>query len=565
MTGGKNTMNTKNRIKAFLTAAVMAAAPLAMNIPSASAEDYIVENGQVLTLFGDVNFDGSVGISDAVQLKRYLLGQIDELGNVKNADLLADGVIDAFDMVYLRKQLVGAKKPAGTKLGVKVVDMMTGETLENAEISLNEMNGNILYPIGDKISTYGEDINYYGLPDDKDYQYFITVEGLPEGYSESYKKWDHVVTLTVPAGTEEKDIVIRVCADNAVNNVKITQMDWCQGKEYVGYGNFNVTDTEGNYYYQRNYWGEMALPDGDYHADFNLFGESVAFIDQSGDFAEMIKGYYPDADIKDCSQGIDFSVVNGKPDRDLFIDLGPVDGMSNSINVNCFDSSTGLPLEGVELSLVEASDSYAKTVSWTSDGTTKVFDDLYRTGQYAYDIHVDKVPEGYTAVRTEDWAYFPYVRNFSTDINFYFSPVEGEKDLSFSVMTWPDKQPYTGDTTFSILNADKMDNMVLSGIKSGEKFALKDGDYLITANKYDDADPYCGISVWSELGEELAAEEPGLFDKVFRSDMAMFTVKNGKIEKDIVLYVGEKDKAMAQYEKDLISGEEEIPEEKEES
>ena len=185
MTGGKNTMNTKNRIKAFITAAVMAAAPLAMNIPSASAEDYIVENGQVLTLFGDVNFDGSVGISDAVQLKRYLLGQIDELGNVKNADLLADGVIDAFDMVYLRKQLVGAKKPAGTKLGVKVVDMMTGETLENAEISLNEMNGNILYPIGDKISTYGEDINYYGLPDDKDYQYFITVEGLPEGYSES--------------------------------------------------------------------------------------------------------------------------------------------------------------------------------------------------------------------------------------------------------------------------------------------------------------------------------------------------------------------------------------------
>ena len=47
--------------------------------------------------------------------------------------------------------------------------------------------------------------------------------------------------------------------------------------------------------------------------------------------------------------------------------------------------------------------------------------------------------------------------------------------------------------------------------------------------------------------------------------MAIFTVKNGKIDKDIILYVGEKDKAMTQYEKDLIAGVEEIPEKKEEA
>ena len=87
-------MDVKKQIKAFIMAAVMAAAPAAMNISSASAEDYIVENAQVLTLFGDVNFDGNIGISDAVQLNRYLLGHISELGNIKNADLVADGVID---------------------------------------------------------------------------------------------------------------------------------------------------------------------------------------------------------------------------------------------------------------------------------------------------------------------------------------------------------------------------------------------------------------------------------------------------------------------------------------
>ena len=207
-------MNTKNRISAFITAAVMAAAPMAMNIPAASAEDYVVENGQVLTLFGDVNFDGDVGISDAVQLNRYLLGHIGELGNIKNADLLADGVIDVFDMVYLRKQLVGEQKPAGTKLSIKVVDMMTGEPLENASVELSELNNDYLYTIGGQVSTNGEDLNYYGLPDDKDYQYFVHVTDLPEGYDEPYKNWDQVVEFDMPAGTAEKELVIRVAADN---------------------------------------------------------------------------------------------------------------------------------------------------------------------------------------------------------------------------------------------------------------------------------------------------------------------------------------------------------------
>ena len=382
-------MDIKKQISALITAAVMAAAPMAVNLSYASAEDYIVENAQVLTLFGDVNFDGSVGISDAVQLNRYLLGRINELGNIKNADLLADGVIDIFDMVYLRKQLVAENKPAGTKLSVKVVDMMSGEPLDNADIWLSEMNGDCLYDIGDTISTGGEDVNYYGLPDDKAYKYFLTVENLPKGYGGGYGTWDHVVIFDVEAGTAEKELVVRVAADDAEKNVKFTHMDWCQGRENIGYGNLFITDKEGNYYYQRQYTGEMALPDGDYHADFNFFDYPVAFVEPDSDFAKSLMENYPDAEFEELSKGIDFSVVNGKPDRDLFLNFGPLEDSGNTINVNCYDSLTGMPLEGVELSLIEAPYSYAKKTSWTSDGTTKVFTDLYRTGYDCYKVVVE--------------------------------------------------------------------------------------------------------------------------------------------------------------------------------
>lgn len=539
-------MDIRNRIKALLMAAVMAAAPLAMNISSASAEDYIVENAQVLTLFGDVNFDGNVGISDAVQLNRYLLGRIGELGNIKNADLLADGVIDVYDMVYLRKQLVSEVKPAGTQLSIKVVDMMSGEPLD-ADICLNEMVENYLYNIGDDISTNGEEINYYGLPDDKDYKYFLTVNGLPKGYDTAYKTWDQVVIFDIEAGTAEKELIVRVAADDTENNVKFTHMDWCQGRENIGYGNLTITDKDGNYYYQRQYTGEMALPDGDYHAEFNFFDYPVAFVDPDSDFAAMVKENYPDAQFENLSNGIDFSVVNGKPDRELFLNFGPLENSGNTINVNCFDSITGKPIEGVKLSLIEAPYSYAKKTSWTSDGTTKVFTDLYRTGYDCYKVVVDEVPEGYIKSSRDQGVGFGYAYNYSTVFDFYFTPYEGEKNLSFNVLTWPDKQPYTGDCTYTVMQGN---SVVLSGIKSGELFGIKDGEYMLYAESYGD-EPYCGAWINSELGQELAEETDVFADgAAFKSDMAKFTVKDGKIDKVITLYVGDKDKGMAEFEKE---------------
>ena len=553
-------MDIKNQVKAFMTAVVMAAAPMAMNISSASAEDYIVENAEVLTLFGDVNFDGNVGISDAVQLNRYLLGKISELGNVRNADLLADGVIDIYDMVYLRKQLVADNKPAGTKLSVKVVDMMSGEPLESADIELSEMNGNYLYEIGGAVSTNGEDVNYYGLPDDKAYKYFLTVNELPKGYDLAYKTWDQVVIFDIEAGTAEKELVVRVAADDAEKNVKFTHMDWCQGRENIGYGNLFITDKDGNYYYQRQYTGEMSLPDGDYHADFNFFEYPVSFVEPDSDFAKMIKENYPDAQFEDLSNGIDFSVVNGKPDRELFLNFGPKSNTGNNIRVNCYDSLTGEPLKGVKLSLIEAPYSYAKRQSWTSDGTTKVFTDLFRTGPDCYQVVVDSVPEGYLKSSKDQGVSFGYVYDYSSEFNFYFTPYEGEKDLSFDVLTWPDKKPYTGDCTYTVMQDN---SIILSGIKPGEKFGIKDGEYMLFADTYSEDDPYRGVDISSELGQELVKETDVFADgAAFRSDMAKFTVKDGKIDKNIVLYVGEKDKGRSVSEIESMEEEKRLEEER---
>ncbi len=552
-------MDNKNRIKALIMAAVMAAVHMTMNGSSVFAEDYVVENAQILTLFGDVNFDGNVGISDAVQLNRYLLGHISELGNIKNADLLADGVIDIYDMVYLRRQLVAENKPVGTKLKVKVVDMMSGEPLECADIQLSEMNGNCLYDIGETVSTYGDDVNYYGLPNDKDYKYFLLVTELPKGYDRC-TAWDQVVIFDVESGTEEKNLIVRVSADDAEKNVKFTHMDWFKGRENIGYGNLFITDKDGNYYYQRQYTGEMSLPDGDYHADFNFFDYPVTFIEPDSDFAKRIKENYPDAQFEELSNGIDFSVINGKPDRELFLNFGPRENSGNTINVNCYDSLTGKPLEGVKLSLIEAPYSYAKTESWISDGTTKVFTDLYRGGSDCYKVIVDSVPEGYIKSTKDQWVGFEYANNYSTDFNFYFTPFEGEKNLSFNVLTWPDKQQYTGECTFTVMQGN---SVILPGIKPGEKFGLKDGEYMLFAESYGDDEPYRGAWIHSELGQELAKETDVFADgAAFQSDMAKFSVKDGKLNKEIILYVGDKDKGMSDDEKEYIESEKRMEEER---
>ena len=92
-------MKNLNCIKAMLTAVISGAALLAMPTTMASAETDVIEKDSVdfATRFGDVNFDTDVNVSDAVQMRRFLLGSSAEMGNWKNADMDADEDVDVFD------------------------------------------------------------------------------------------------------------------------------------------------------------------------------------------------------------------------------------------------------------------------------------------------------------------------------------------------------------------------------------------------------------------------------------------------------------------------------------
>lgn len=61
-------------------------------------------------IIGDINVDGSVNSSDLVILQKYLLGNIPLTAEqIARADVYADEVIDAFDMVLLRKSCLNQK------------------------------------------------------------------------------------------------------------------------------------------------------------------------------------------------------------------------------------------------------------------------------------------------------------------------------------------------------------------------------------------------------------------------------------------------------------------------
>ena len=60
---------------------------------------------------GDVNGDGEFGISDLVTLQKWLLADRDTmLSDRKTADICKDNNIDIFDLVAMRKKLIGANK-----------------------------------------------------------------------------------------------------------------------------------------------------------------------------------------------------------------------------------------------------------------------------------------------------------------------------------------------------------------------------------------------------------------------------------------------------------------------
>ncbi|MBR6968901.1 MAG: dockerin type I repeat-containing protein [Ruminococcus sp.] len=544
-------MKDFRRIKPLLTAVISAAAFLALHIPAASAAESdgartFDDEEVIVTQFGDVNLDQFVGISDAVQLQRFLLGQSEELGSWKNADIDEDGVVDSFDFTLLRKQLTGKAGNGGT-LDIKVVDMVTGEPINNVDVSV----------VGLYDDRYFDVVNYYhynpdvpmvltGLPTDDKYTYMIELCNLPGGYGSVIGNWDQQMFYKFGDNTE-KELTVRVLSNNAKRNVKINLYDWANGMSIPYYCMLNVTDKNGDSYYPTLRYEDIYLPDGEYHADITLFDYPVQLMDPDSDFAKHIKEIYPNAEFSDKSGGLDFVVKDGKADRELTFDFSPKDGKSNYIEVSCIDGSTGKPLEGVELSVIEAPKEYAMTVEkWTSGKEkSKIVGGLVMAGPWAYKLQVDKVPEGYTG-GYDEYFHWGEVNEYKSDITYVFYPETEPKLISADIVNIIDNTVMNELGTFEIWKINDNDpariEKVTAGVKAGEKFTLKDGSYLAGVGSDVRDNGYVGVSLLTEKGKELAN---GLNEDEFFGNTAviLFTVKDGKADRDLVFYVKEYDPA----------------------
>ena len=577
-----NMLNSK-RITALLTALAAAASLMSMQSMAVFAEeaneeeiDYstykpegdadtidwvevIDEDGEVTyydpaylqfaTRFGDVNADRIVGISDAVQLQRFLLGQVDALGNWWNADLNGNGQIDVVDYTMLKQQIIGARKSQGGTLAVGVVDMLTGEPIQGAYVHVFATYGENGYELGEW-STDDNSVMYFtGLPMDEQYTYFMDIHNVPEGYGNEFGNQSQQPRFQFGDKTELA-VNARLVKDSDRGQVVVNMYDWARGQNtgdggILPYGNLIVTDQEGNFMYGVTPENAFALPDGDYHVDVEMHQYPLTLMDPDSDFAAHIKEIYPDAEFTDQTGGIDFTVKDGKPDKELTFDLMPLPGRSNYVTVNCIDAETGEPLEGVVVSLTEAPNHYAKKVAeWTSDATgTHTFDHLLRTGDQwdpAYIVHVESVPEGYDGGFDEKIS-VGYVYGYTTEITYRFVRDEMAKLVSADVISFDDKSSLNDAANYEIWRVNSQEegdySKICDGVKPGEKVYLADGKYFAALDgKAVRENGYASISFGTRRGQQLKK----FFDtENFTGDTAFieFTVTKGKPDRALHFYL----------------------------
>jgi 5-hydroxyisourate hydrolase-like protein (transthyretin family) len=545
-------MKSFARCRAVLTAVFTAAALLTVSVPAVYAEtgaDGAAESHEFTTQFGDVNFDQSVSMTDAIQLQRFLLGNSSELGNWKNADLDENDVIDIFDLAVLKRQILGEKTEAGGTLSIKVVDMMTGEPIESANIYVWAMYDGHGYDVAQWDYDPDDNVVIAGLPRTSQYQYVIDLSCLPVGYGGHSGHWDQQLIFEYD-GEEDKELVLRVAADNAEKNVRIDKYDWGQLRIQPNCGVMNITDKDGNPYYPTFRYEELTLPDGEYHVDFKLFDYyEIQLLDPDNEFGKEIRELYPDLEFTDKSSGFDFTVKDGKADRELRFDFAPIDGMSNYLNVRCVDFMTGKPLKGVKLSLIEAPEAYAKTVSeWTTDESGSQSFELKHGGFPAYKVQVDSVPAGYSSCDDQEicWS---YVSNYKNEVTLYFVRDTAAQNVTADIFKWEDGALVNDAATFTVWEADLADlaNMqkIYENVEAGTAFALPDGSYIAALNGAELREKdLAGIDLFDP--NDANALESGVNPEHFmlQTDVIRFTVKDGKPDRDLMFFVRDYDPAL---------------------
>jgi 5-hydroxyisourate hydrolase-like protein (transthyretin family) len=542
-------MKSFARFRAALTAAFTAAALLTVSVPGVQAESGTdtptipEELIGIVTQFGDVNFDRTVSMTDAVQLQRFLLGSSIKLGNWKNADLDENDVIDIFDLAVLKRQILGEKTEAGGTLSVKVVDMMTGEPLENTNINVWAMYDSHCYDVAQWDYDPDDNVVIAGLPRTNQYQYVIDLSDLPVGYGGN---WNPQLIFEYD-GEADKEIVLRVPADNAEKNVRIDKYDWGQLQIQPNCGVMNITDKDGNPYYPRFFFEDVALPDGEYHVEFELFDYfEIQLLDPDNEFGKEIQALYPDVEFSDKRSGFDFTVKDGKADRELRFDFAPIDGLHNYMNVRCVDFATGEPLEGVKLSLIEAPGAYAKTVSeWTTDETGSKEFELMHAGFPAYKVQVDAMPAGYSGDSEQEISW-SFVNGYKNEVTLHFVRDTSFRNVTVDIFKWEDGSLINDAATIDVWEADLTDlsNMkkIYADLKAGEPFMLPDGSYIAALNGTELREKdLAGIDLFDP--NDTNALEYGVNPEHFmlQTDVIRFTVQDGKPVRDLMFFVRDYD------------------------
>lgn len=518
------------------------------------------EFAKIATLFGDVNSDRLVGIADAVQLQRYLLGEIDELGNWFNADLNQDGVINAADFTILKQQICGVAKKKGGSAVINLVDMMTGDPIDGGYMQMYCIYDNSWsYEIAKWKNKAGEAAYFSGLPNDPKYVYYIEAYNLPRysGYDNTYGISGQQFYFSFGEGETSKAVSVRLASDEDEKNpnVVLSQYDWAMEMDILNtsynYGWFTIYDKDGNMYYPRLDEKGCSLPDGEYRAELHPYSEiwddySVIPVDPESDFAKHIRELHPEAELSNKSEGIEFTVQNGKADKVVSFDFGPRPDISDSIKINCFNGSNGKPLEGVVFSLIEAPDTSARKIeTWVSDATgTHTFENLLRSGygpdNHAYKVCVESVPTGFEGSFDQYFGSM-HISGATMEYTFDFYEIDGPKLVSADIVKYGDNAVLNDAAAFTVyrFNPDNAADLtkIYNNVQAGEAFALRDGKYAacldFAALKNQG---YDGIDLFDAANADILAV---LDENDFYGNTAFiqFTVKDGAPDRELKFYV----------------------------
>ena len=223
----------KKKIMAMLTSAMCLATAALNSVNVVSAAD---EKTNVSFLMGDVNEDGSFGISDVVLLQKWLLGVPDtHLANWKAADFCEDNKLDVFDLTLMKRALLEGINSPDEPPATEIAPLEFNSTDDVVKaISANDLS--------DYTSSSKEAY-------EKMFERFRA-----DGFIYNVKANDHV------AFTENSKIKLH--PDHTLEDMCIKYSVMYQGKKYnVSFRNADmdvIAETDGITEYVRKRWGSNA-------------------------------------------------------------------------------------------------------------------------------------------------------------------------------------------------------------------------------------------------------------------------------------------------------------------